>query len=89
MSVFVLGLDKASEIGIGRGKGNQIRLSDISASRNHCKLYVREGRAYLKDNGSKFGTLVGLQPSMEIKFHEELWVQVGRTLIKLACTSNS
>ena len=62
VSIFVVPIAKEEErekiIKIGRGKENEIRINDISVSRQHCTLIVREGKAYLQDNGSKFGTLI-------------------------------
>lgn len=42
---------------IGRGNDCQIKLSDISISRSHARLMHRGGQFYIKDLGSKFGTL--------------------------------
>lgn len=43
---------------IGRREDNDIILKDISVSRLHAILFVSEGRIFIKDNASKFGTLL-------------------------------
>jgi len=46
------------EIGIGRAKENPVRVGDISISRFHSTLRVEDGKLYLYDNNSKYGSLV-------------------------------
>jgi len=45
---------------LGRGHESDVRVSDISVSRCHAliKYNLQNGRFYLEDNLSKFGTLV-------------------------------
>ena len=45
---------------LGRGHESDVRVSDISVSRCHAliKYNHQNGRFYLEDNLSKFGTLV-------------------------------
>jgi len=33
-------------------------MKDISVSRNHCSLIYLHGKVFIKDNKSKFGTLI-------------------------------
>ncbi len=46
------------ENSIGRSKGSDIRVSDISVSRDHCVLLRRKEGWFVSDIGSKFGTYV-------------------------------
>ena len=46
------------ENSIGRSKGSDIRVSDISVSRDHCVLLRRKEGWFVSDIGSKFGTFV-------------------------------
>ena len=46
------------ENSIGRSKGSDIRVSDISVSRDHCVLLRRKEGWFIQDIGSKFGTFV-------------------------------
>lgn len=46
------------ENSIGRSKGSDIRMSDLSVSREHCVLLRRKEGWFVSDIGSKFGTYV-------------------------------
>lgn len=43
---------------LGRGHESDLRINDISVSRCHALIKYRDGKFYLEDNLSKFGTLV-------------------------------
>lgn len=45
-------------IKLGRGHECEIRITDISVSRNHAIIKYQNGGFYVFDNKSKFGTLV-------------------------------
>ena len=49
--------EKTDVLKIGRGNACEIKLSDISISRNHAHLIFRNNEFVLKDQESKFGTL--------------------------------
>ena len=46
------------EITLGRTQTNKIKLRNISVSRIHCSLMYKNGKMYIKDNRSKFGTMM-------------------------------
>ena len=71
------------DIIIGRGHFCDIRINDISVSRNHsCLKYDYEsGKLMLKDSGSKFGTLVLIKKPLEIK-KNKICLQIGRTYVE-------
>jgi len=54
---------------LGRGHESDVRVSDISVSRCHALVKYNEdnGRFYLEDNLSKFGTLVLAKGSIELE----------------------
>ena len=54
---------------LGRGHESDIRVSDISVSRCHALIKYNEdnGRFYLEDNLSKFGTLVLAKHSIDLE----------------------
>ena len=54
---------------LGRGHESDVRVSDISVSRCHAliKYNQENGRFYLEDNLSKFGTLVLAKGSIELE----------------------
>ena len=43
-----------------------MRVGDISISRFHSTLRVEDGKLYLYDNNSKYGSLVLIQEDMKI-----------------------
>ena len=48
----------AEGVKLGRGHDCEIRITDISVSRNHAKIEKRGSEYWVFDNKSKFGTLV-------------------------------
>lgn len=50
--------DKKDNFKLGRGHESDLRINDISVSRCHAIIKFKDGRFYLEDNLSKFGTLV-------------------------------
>jgi pSer/pThr/pTyr-binding forkhead associated (FHA) protein len=51
---------------IGRGQDCDLKVSDISVSRNHCQIQYMKGKFLLQDMGSKFGTLVLCKDPVEV-----------------------
>lgn len=47
-----------SNVKLGRGHNCDIRVADISVSRNHAEIFFEKNNFYIKDLGSKFGSLV-------------------------------
>jgi hypothetical protein len=68
---------------IGRGHESDIRINDISVSRNHAKLKYneQEGTLLLSDLKSKFGTLILIKKPLKIK-EKKIQLQIGRTYIE-------
>jgi hypothetical protein len=54
------------EFKVGRGHDSDIRVSDISVSRYHARIKYEEGKFWLEDNTSKFGTLVQIKNKIPI-----------------------
>jgi len=65
---------------LGRGHDSDVRISDISVSRVHSKIYFQENKLFLEDCGSKFGTLVLAKDEVEINTDNKI-LQIGRTLV--------
>lgn len=66
-------------------------MNDLSISRNHCQLELtEEGDIFLKDNNSKFGTLI-LVPAKEIKILKgQIWsIKIGRSFFNIDYKKNS
>ena len=47
-----------SKFSVGRSVETDMKIADISVSRTHSYLTVRDNKLLVEDNGSKFGTLV-------------------------------
>ncbi|CAD8140008.1 unnamed protein product [Paramecium pentaurelia] len=82
---------RTNELKIGRANETEIRVNDISVSRNHGILKLIEGQIYLTDNKSKFGTLILIQQSV-IPLIPELngiEMQVGRSVLQFTLGNNN
>jgi pSer/pThr/pTyr-binding forkhead associated (FHA) protein len=75
---------------VGRGTEVDVRITDISVSRFHSKIYFSKGEFYCQDNNSKFGTVALLrQPiSLPQKGEHFFQIQVGKHLIELESESH-
>ena len=87
---YITKFSKNKTLKIGRGLEMNLILNDLSISRNHCQLELSDnGDVFLKDNNSKFGTLVLVQAkSIEILKGQTLTIQAGRTFFNLRYKSN-
>ena len=66
---------------LGRGHDSDIRISDISVSRNHARIFMKNRKYYMEDMNSKFGTLVLAKNDVGLSNHNIF--QIGRTLVFL------
>ena len=51
---------------LGRGLDQDLRTNDISVSRYHAKIILRNNKFVLDDNLSKFGTLVMVKKNLQL-----------------------
>ena len=86
-SVYLLQFQAEEEFKLGRGHESDIKIHDISVSRCHALISYRNGKFLIKDNQSKFGTLVRIPQAFEIQ--ESLTIQAGRTLLSLTIGSEA
>ena len=88
--LYIISLEKKGDIKIGRGQVCDILFSDASVSRIHCVLSVEGKNVFLKDNGSKFGTLILIQtPIINLTENLPLFIQIGRSFLNfLALDAN-
>ena len=86
-SVYLLQFKAEEEFKLGRGHESDIKINDISVSRCHALIGYCNGKFWIKDNQSKFGTLVRIPQAFEIQ--ESLTIQAGRTLLSLTIGSDS
>lgn len=84
-SVYVVDLESRNDVfRIGRGHDSDIRVSDISVSRFHALIVkTEENELIIKDNNSKFGTLICLQHPLLLSEYDRIHLQVGRTLFEI------
>uniref|UniRef100_A0A7S2N1M8 RING-CH-type domain-containing protein n=1 Tax=Zooxanthella nutricula TaxID=1333877 RepID=A0A7S2N1M8_9DINO len=69
---------------LGRGHEIEVRIADVSISRSHATISYEDGNFVLRDDKSKFGTLVALHRSQEIFACRPHTLQMGRTVLSLA-----
>jgi predicted component of type VI protein secretion system len=80
LSIHILMFIDDSSYILGRGNESDLKISDISVSRSHAKIYLKDKNFHLEDTGSKFGTLVLAKEKIEINENNKI-IQVGRSLI--------
>ena len=81
--LHVVDLSPGMTANVGRGHNCDIRLSDISVSRNHAKVRFIRGKFYIQDTKSKFGTLLNVKGKLDLELGQSVALQVNRTMIKL------
>ena len=79
--LHVVHMGQKTSVRIGRAQESELRITDISVSRNHAEIKYLGGNFYLEDTGGKFGTLVQIKRPILLDEHRELTVQSGRSLI--------
>lgn len=58
-TIHILGFsENERQYRMGRGHDSEVRVNDISVSRTHAIINYTPAGIFIKDNGSKFGTLV-------------------------------
>ncbi len=71
---------------MGRSNDCDVKLNDISVSRHHCNLALKNGVIYLEDNRSKFGTLVYLDHLFKLILNKQIGIQHGKHLFIITLT---
>lgn len=72
---------------LGRGHESDVRIPDISVSRCHAQLFNRDGRLFVSDFNSKFGTLVQVRRPILLRLNSSVSVQVGRSVLRFEVRS--
>jgi len=84
--IHIIDLSANQDFKLGRSHECDLKLTDISVSRVHAIFSVLKGKLYLKDNNSKFGTLVLMKNSVvinDVNFKSS-WIQCGRTVFRFS-----
>ena len=77
--IFVISFKSNNHVNIGRANNSNIRLSDVSVSRNHAKIKYSNGELYLEDISSKFGTLILIQNNVLFLPNKTVSIQTGKS----------
>jgi hypothetical protein len=76
--------EKKDSFKLGRGHESDLRINDISVSRFHAVIKLKDGKFQLEDNLSKFGTLVLVKNRTLLVPGFNKAVQIGRTVINFS-----
>ena len=79
-AIHVIDFSVKKQVNVGRRVTKDITVSDISVSRIHSKIYLKDNKFMLEDCGSKFGSLVLAKDPVEIEENTKI-LQIGRTLL--------
>jgi RING-variant domain/FHA domain len=85
-NLIIFSFEGKKNIRLGRGYETDLRLPDISVSRNHANIKIKSNGLYLEDLNSKFGTLVKLKKEICMDVDSKLLIQSGRVLFKISIT---
>ena len=77
-AIFVISLKLKDFLTIGRASNSDIRLNDVSVSRNHSLISYSDGNFYIEDIGSKFGTLLLIQNNILFLPYKDISIQTGK-----------
>ena len=75
--------NKKEEFFLGRGHEASFKISDISISRVHAKIYLKEDNVVIDDLGSKFGTLLLVRKNIDVNemIEKKMKIQIGRNVV--------
>lgn len=76
--IFVISLKIKNFVIIGRANTSDIRINDVSVSRNHSMISYLDGKFYIDDIRSKFGTLLLIQNNILFLPFKEINIQNGK-----------
>ncbi|MCA9006300.1 MAG: protein kinase [Planctomycetaceae bacterium] len=80
-------LESSELILIGRGNACDIQIEDPAASRVHCRVLAREGKVFLTDASSRWGTFVNGKQVEDAELGIGDRITIGETDIYLAAES--
>ena len=84
-TIHLIPLQNKNNVRLGRGHDSDVRISDISVSRNHALIRYDKGKLFLEDNESKFGTLVQVRRPIALDSESNFSIQCGRTVLSFTC----
>ena len=75
--IFVMSFKLKNYLVLGRANNSDIKLNDISVSRNYSIISYDNDEFYIDDIGSKFGTLLLIQNNILFLPYKEITIQTG------------
>jgi hypothetical protein len=87
--VTAIAVSQDCSVKLGRGHESDVRIPDISVSRCHAELHNRDGRFFIADCQSKFGTLVQIRRPLLLAHHSHVSVQIGRSVLNFEVRSSA
>lgn len=84
--LYVIHMKDKNVIKLGRANDSDVRMTDISVSRNHAFLKLVDGFFFLEDNFSKFGSLVLVQNELLILPYKQIGLQCGKLFLSCYLT---
>ena len=82
--IHIISFDEDNQISIGRSEECDFSIRELSISRIHCLMYKEGNNLFIKDNNSKFGTLILNQnPNIRLIFGLPLKIQIGKTYLNI------
>ena len=79
----IITLDEGTHGMVGRGHDCDLKISDISVSRKHCKIKFHNSEFFIEDTKSKFGTLARICSGFQVKKNTNVMIQIGRTIFQI------
>lgn len=88
-AIHIISVTSKNNVKLGRGHDSDVRISDISVSRCHAIVKLRDGNFLLEDYNSKFGTLIKSRDRIHISSNNSVVVQTGRTVISMSLKNST
>lgn len=70
-------------LSLGRSSECDLKVNDISVSRSHATIETFSNKFYIRDNFSKFGTLVIVTKPLALRVNEPVSLQIGKTVLNI------
>ena len=81
-AIHVISMNAHNTIRIGRSNECELRLPEPSVSRLHATIKHVNGKYYVEDLKSKFGTLVQIKRPVPLDYYSPFVAQAGRSLLR-------
>lgn len=81
--LHLLALERTGTLVLGRAYETDMRITDISVSREHCRIRNINNSFFIEDLSSKFGTLMQVKDEIDLVKNSKVVVQISRTLLKV------